>query len=233
MIARIAALLALFVTLLAACAPASSSTSPQPTPPPAPTEMPTPSSPTPQPEGMELYTADDFTMLLPEGWEPVTLSGRDRAAVIEEVERQFPQMGEMVDLDTMFDKMYMTAFNTRNENPLMVDNMNIQLIPSDGLTDLALRLSVDEIERAMQMPNLSVRETDNSLEINGLAAIYLSFEMQFESPAGEPLNSIGHQYYILDDDTLWILTYTLDGAQNEQLKPLVDQSARSFLPAQP
>lgn len=112
----------------------------------------------------------------------------------------------------------------------MVDNLSIQRMPSEGMSDLALRLMVDDIEQAMNMPNVTVLETDSDISINESAAIYISYQLNFTNSSGDLLTSIGHQYYILDDDSLWILTYTIDGSQEEALTSIVTQSAYSFSP---
>lgn len=124
----------------------------------------------------------------------------------------------------------MTAFNTKNKNPSMVDNLNIQLLPSEGMSDLALRLMVDDIAQAMEMPNITLLQTDSNIVIQELAAIYISFQLDFTNASQEALTSIGHQYYILNEDELWILTYTIDSSQEDVLTPIITQSAYSFRP---
>ena len=208
-----------------------------PAPSPTFTQWPTaalaPASATPSPSRLPEDWIDfenrSVRLALPPTWQVVEPTSGDAQAALEDLRQNNPQMADIIGTPGALQSAALWAFGPASSE--FTDSLNIRgsLLGAERITDMqgqVLDLLLPQLDKA----GFAVLSSDANLLINGLPAARITYTLPTTS-AGKSTPAIrGHQYLVLSDSHLWILSYSTTREREARMAPIFEQSARSFRP---
>lgn len=207
------------------------------TPSPAPTQRPTVTLAPPTatltssglPDGWIDYENQSIRLALPPDWQVVEPTSGSADAVLESLKQNHPQMADIIGSAAELEDVALWAFGLTSNK--FTDNLNIRRSPlgAERITDMqeqVLDLLLPQLDKA----GFAVISSNGSLRINGLPAARITYTAP-TTTALKPQPAIrGHQYLVLSDSDLWILSYSTTPDREARIASIFEQSARSFRP---
>jgi hypothetical protein len=179
-------------------------------------------------DGFKLEETDQLSIQLPETWNVVDVSAENLEQVFEELKANNPEISDALGSPEALQGAVFWAFNGEPANSNFVDNLNIRSTPLGGQQISDMQEVLDVVLGEYEQLGLKVAETSTDLEINGQPAARVDYTFELNRPDGEAASIEGHQYLVLGNDALWILSYSIDPGSSSELFPLIEQSAKTF-----
>jgi hypothetical protein len=231
---RVLPILSAACLLLAACdALSGPPVSPEPTTRPTPTVR-ARVFPTPRP-GWSLYARSTYQLALPDEWQEVKLEEAELNAAIARAQDSNPPLAE--ELRALLESGQSRAFvfyATNNERAPVIQNVSVARLVTDGVGDVS---SIAQ-EYANALPNIvrgaQLLELRVPLELNGLSAARIVYDVSLVDSGGDLKTLRGVQYiYLLDTGDAYLLTITGDATDANEFMPLARDIATSFVGVTP
>jgi hypothetical protein len=201
---------------------------------------PTPSLATPEPEPDAAWTehrAGDVVIRLPDHWQ-VEEQGSGRAgASLSAFEQDNPELAGFLGRRGSPMEVVLSARDLsrreRETSPSsvageFVDNLNIRHTASDGLSGAELPEIAATIAAQYRQLDFDVTEIATGIEAGDLPAARIVYDFSMTGQDGAIRALTGLQLLVAAPDDLWILTYTTTGERFAALRPVLEESARSF-----
>ncbi len=182
-----------------------------------PTEPPTPD--------WQRHERDGFEIWLPETWESFPLDREALELMMDIWEATNPRVAEYVDFALqagLHEQIGFWAIDT--ESKQFVSNVNIMSVPMAVSPSLYVTSISGELERT----DATIVSTADSLEIGGLPAARIEYQMPVELPSSGLIVATGVQYAISTDSNTYVLTFTAAQEQTSEMAPIFEMSANSF-----
>lgn len=179
-------------------------------------------------DGFKLEETDLLSIQLPETWNVVDVSAENLEQVFEELKASNPEIVDAIGSAEALQGAVLWAFNGEPANPNFVDNLNIRSTPLGGQQISDMQEVLDVVLGEYEQLGLKVSETSTDLEINGQPAARVDYTFELNRESGDSATIEGHQYLVLGNDALWILSYSIDPESSSELFPLIEQSAQTF-----
>lgn len=223
----LAAALLLALGILAGCGASPTATVEAP---PAPTPTPVPPTAVPAaalPDDWVEHEGSDFSLGLPQDWQVQEFSQGDMETIFAEMQKTNPQMAEIIGSAEQLQGVALWAFAPAAEGTSFVDNLNIRRTPLEGQQVGDLSEVTDVLVEQYQQLNFEEVTARADFEIGGFPAAYATYLMPLTTSDGSQVKIQGHQYLVLTDTDLWILSYSFgpDSADTS----IHEQSAQSFV----
>ena len=187
------------------------------------------SAPSPLADDWIDYENESVRLALPPNWKTIELTSGEAQAALEDLKQDNPQMADIISSPGVLQSAVLWAFGPANSE--FADNLNIRGAPlgAERITDMqgqVLDLLLPQLDRA----GFAVLSSDAGLRINGLPAARITYTLS-TTTAGKSTSAIlGHQYLVLSDSHLWILSYSTTPERDGRMAPIFEHSARSFRP---
>lgn len=222
----LAAALLLALGILAGCGASPTATVEAP-PAPTPTSVPPTAVPTAAlPDGWVEHAGSGFSIALPQDWQVQEFSQGDTEAIFAELQKTNPQMADIIGSAEQLQGVALWAFGPAEEGTSFVDNLNIRRTPLEGQQVGDLQEVADVLVDQYRQLNFEDVAANAGLEIGSYPAAYATYRMPLTTSDGSQVKILGHQYLVLTDTDLWILSYSFgpDSADTNVHEP----SAQSF-----
>ena len=212
---------------LTACGNAETAT-PAPTLTTAPTRK-SISFPTPAP-GWSLYSRSAYQIALPDAWQEIKLQPDELKNAITAAQNNNPPLAEQLRALLESGQAQNLIFYATDKNAAPIArNVSISRVPLQNTTDTQTFAKT----YAEALPNIvrgaQVREVQAPLNINGLNAAAIVYDVSLVNDAEKLVTLRGVQYlYFLDSGIAYVITVTGDAADAEKFMPLARQIATSF-----
>lgn len=197
----------------------------QPTPTPAP---PTAVPPTATPEGWVEQQTDALTIWLPADWDVIDFGVGDLQAVFDDLQQRDPELARIIGSAEALQDAAFWAFRGVSAETLFADNLNIRRTPLNGQRIAKMQEVVDPVVAQYEQLGFQVTTADADLTIGGQPAAHVAFSFDITAADGQPTRVQGHQYLVVTETDLWILSYSASPDTAESLAPVFEQSALSF-----
>jgi hypothetical protein len=166
---------------------------------------------------------------LPAHWRVEEQGAGDAAAILPAFEQDNPELAGFL---SGASSPLEVAFSARNPEASaaggFVENLNIRRTASDGLGEAGLPEIAATIAAQYRQLGVDVTETATGIDAGNLPAarIVYTFSMAGHDGATDALS--GLQLLVAAPNDLWILTYTTRSDRFATLRPVLEESARSF-----
>jgi hypothetical protein len=175
------------------------------------------------------YENQNVQLSLPRGWQMIELTSDDAQAALESMKQDNPHMAGIIASPDALQDAALWAFGPADRE--FTDNLNIRRsqLGAERITDMqgqVLDLLVPQLNEA----GFGVLSSDANLRINGLPAAHIIYTLPTTAGGQPPVEIRGHQYLVLSDSYLWILSYSTTPERDARMAPMFEQSARSFRP---
>ncbi len=175
------------------------------------------------------YENQHVRLALPPDWQVIELTSGDAQAALENLRQDNPQLAGIIGNADALQSAALWAFGPTNGE--FTESLNIRRSPlgAERITDMqgqALDLLLPQLDKA----GFVVLSSDASLRINGLPAARIDYTLPIITAVKPTVNIRGHQYLVLSDSDLWILSYSTTPERDARMAPIFEQSARSFRP---
>ncbi len=181
--------------------------------------------------GWNLYSRSTYQIALPESWDQVKLTEPELQAAIAAAQDANPPLADQ--LRTLLESGQYRSFvfyaTDRSASPV-IRNLSIARLGLEGTTDL----SAFARSYANALPNLvrgaKVLEVQHTLQVNGIQAAELSYDVSLVDNAGTLTTLRGVQYlYRLDSGDGYLVTVTGSAQEGDAFMTLARQIGTSFV----
>ena len=210
----------------------------QPAVPATPTVVPATATPTavpaaPTPDGWTEHQSGDVTISLPADWEVLALSQGDLQAVFADFQKTNPELAKIIGSAEALQGVALWAFKTGGADAAGIeaafaDNLNIRRSPLGSQKITSMGDVTPAILDQYRKLGFELGTTETDLQIGGHPAAYIAFSYPVTLPDGKGAKVNGHQYLVATPTDLWILSYSAGPGNEDALKPVFEQSAKSF-----
>ncbi len=204
--------------------PSPTQTSPATLAPAAPTMTCTPAS---LPNDWIEHEDRSIRIALPRDWQVVDLTSDDVQAAFADLKQSHPQMADIIGSPDEMLNAHLWAFGRAGND--FADNLNIRRSPlgAEKITDVPEDV-LDLLLRQLGEAGFADLSSDSSLQINGLPAARVFYTLPIAAGDEATRARRGHQYMVVSDSDLWILSYSTTPEREVEMAPIFEQSARSF-----
>ena len=215
-------------TLPARTAPAPSPTFTRPS-----TLAPTAPAMTSTPDGLSddwiEHDNQSIRIALPRDWQLADLPSKDVQEAFVDLKKNHPQMADIIGSPDAMLSATLWAFGQAEND--FADNLNIRRSPlgAERITDVQ-RDVLDLLLKQLGEVGFTELTSDASLRINGLPAARIFYTLPTTTSEEAAPAIRGHQYLVLSDSDLWILSYSTLPEREARMAPIFEESARSFRP---
>jgi hypothetical protein len=172
------------------------------------------------------------TISLPADWEVLALSQGDLQAVFADFQKTNPELAKIIGSAEALQGVALWAFKTGADaagiEAAFADNLNIRRSPLGGQKITSMGDVTPAILDQYRKLGFELGATETDLQIGGHPAAYIAFSYPVTLPDGKGANVNGHQYLVATPTDLWILSYSAGPGNEDALKPVFEQSAKSF-----
>lgn len=164
---------------------------------------------------------------LPRDWQVVDLTSTDVQAAFANLQQTHPQMADIIGSPDVLLSAHLWAFGPPGDG--LTDNLNIRRSPlgAERITDMQGQV-LDLLMKQLGETGFTELSGDSSLRINGLPAAHIFYTLPIAAGDKATPAIRGHQYLVLSDSDLWILSYSTKRDREAMMGPLFEESARSF-----
>lgn len=175
------------------------------------------------------YENEHVQLSLPRGWQVIELTSDDAQAAFESMKRDNPQMAGIIASPDALQDAALWAFGPGDRE--FTENLNIRRSPlgAERITDMQEQV-LDLVAPQLEKAGFGVLSSEANLRINGLPAAHVIYTLPTITADASPIEIRGHQYLVLSDSDLWILSYSTMPERDARMAPVFEQSARSFRP---
>jgi hypothetical protein len=182
----------------------------------------------PQGEQWEEHEASGLSIRLPTSWRAEKVA--TAAAISPGFQHQNAELfgfleGAGAEADAVF-----TAGNTAASPGRFVDNLTIRRAAEAGDGAEPMQQMAADIAAHYRQLGFDVEEAAAPADIGGLPTAFIVYTFRASSGDAEEAILTGLQALVLAPDDLWILTYTTESDRFAGLRPIFEESARSFRP---
>lgn len=164
---------------------------------------------------------------LPRDWQVVDLTSDDAQAAFADLQRNHPQMADIIGSPEAMLSATLWAFGPENND--FADNLNIRrsALGAGRTTDVQWDV-LDLLLKQLGEAGFTEVSSEASLRIDGLPAARVFYTLPMAT-GDEAIPTIrGHQYLILSDSDIWILSYSTIREHEARMTTIFEKSARSF-----
>jgi hypothetical protein len=169
-----------------------------------------------------------LSIRLPAGWRAEKVA--TAAAISPEFRRQNPELhGFVVGAGAQAEAVF-TSGNTVSNAGRFVDNLTIRRAAGAGDGAEPVQQLAADIKAQYRQLGFEVEETAAPTDVGGLPAAFVVYTFRASDGDAEDAVLSGMQALVLAPGDLWILTYTTEADRFAGLRPIFEESARSFRP---
>jgi hypothetical protein len=185
--------------------------------------------PEPEPEpSWTVYQTETFRIGLPANWRTSKPDTGNAAGRMSTFRQDNPDLaGFLGGASPQTD----LAFSAQDESGAaggFRDNVNIRRAALDGRSAETLPEVAATIGAQYRQLGFDLLENATGLEIDGRPSARIAYTFSAADPDGSIHALSGMQWLVATPDDLWILTYTTTSDRFAALRPLFEESARSF-----
>jgi len=175
------------------------------------------------------YTDQSIRIALPRDWLVVHPTSCDAQAALAELKQTHPQMAGIIGSPDAMLSTTLWAFGPASND--FADNLNIRQSPlgAERLTDVQEDV-LDRLLAQLGEAGFTELSSDANLRINGQPAARVRYTLPPTTSENATSAIRGHQYLVLSDSDLWILTYSTIPEREARMASIFEESARSFRP---
>ena len=173
------------------------------------------------------HEAQSIRIALPPDWQVVDLTSDHVEAAFADLEQTHPQMAGIIGSPAAMLSADLWAFGPPNKD--FAENLNIRRSPlgAERITDVQ-RQVLDLLLKQLGEAGFTELSSDASLRVNDLPAARISYTLPTTTGDKAAPAIRGHQYLVLSDSDLWILSYSTLPEREARMAPIFEKSARSF-----
>ena len=164
---------------------------------------------------------------LPRDWQVVDLTSSNVQLAFADLKQKHPQMADIIGSPDVMLSATLWALGPAGN--ALADNLNIRRAPlgAERITDMQGQV-LDLLLKQLSVAGFTELSSDASLRIDGLPAARISYTLPLSTEDEAAPTIRGHQYLVLSDSDLWLLSYSTTPEREAEMAPIFEQSARSF-----
>lgn len=196
-----------------------------------PTLKPAAQTATPTPESVPAdwleHEDGSIRIALPRDWQVVDLASDDVQAAFADLKQNHPQMADIIGSPDAMLSAHLWAFGPTGNG--FANNLNIRRSPlgAERITDVQGHV-LDLLLRQLGEAGFTEVSSEASLRISGLPAARIRYTLPTANGVEATPTIRGHQYLVLSDSDLWILSYSTILEREALVTTIFEESARSF-----
>ncbi len=182
------------------------------------------------PEALEVgwvtHQIEEFELALPETWEIIPMDKEKLELIVKIMKETNPQWAAQIEMlltTGLYEQFRLWAMDTESVD--LLTNVNVIYLP----VPMTARVYVTTVKKQLEGMGAKVVATDDDLEINGLQAGRIDYEIVVQTFGGDEILTIGIQYAIIVDvEGVYIVTFGTGEQQREAQSPVFERIANSF-----
>lgn len=185
--------------------------------------------PKPEPEPTwTVHRTEAFSIRLPGNWQTGKPDAESGAARLSAFQQDNPELAGFLGAAGSRGHPVFSAQGEPDAAGRFVDNLNIRRTASDGQGGEELPEIAATIAAQYRQLGFDVLETATATEVGEQPAAHITYAFEAAGSDGKTVSLSGLQWLMGAPDDLWILTYTTESDRFAELRPVFEESARSF-----
>jgi hypothetical protein len=175
-----------------------------------------------------VHQAEAFSIRLPANWQAGKPDAESGAAQLSAFQRDNPELAGFLGGAGSRGHLVFSAQGESNAAGRFADNVNIRRTALDGQGGEALPQIAATIAAQYRQLGFDVLETATGLAVGEQPSAHIAYTFGAAGSDGKTVSLSGLQLLVAAPDDLWILTYTTASDRFAALRPIFEESARSF-----